>query len=101
MGFEFAIMKTLFIARVVLVFATSLPCSSSYRFPEAHKHAGESLTTSDVKWKDIPVLCYHNIRMDTKPGEYTISAERFKQHMKLLADSGYHAIRHNDSSNGI
>jgi peptidoglycan/xylan/chitin deacetylase (PgdA/CDA1 family) len=56
-------------------------------------------TVSFIPWKDIPVLCYHNIRDGARTGEYTISTERFKEHMKLLADSGYHAILPNQLYN--
>lgn len=47
--------------------------------------------------KQVPVLCYHQIR-DWKPTDsksskdYIIPTETFKQHIKMLADSGYHTI---------
>ena len=47
--------------------------------------------------KQVPVLCYHQIR-DWKPTDsksskdYIIPIETFKQHIKMLADSGYHTI---------
>lgn len=40
---------------------------------------------------EVPVLCYHRI-MDGKKGDYTVSPATFSAHMKILADSGYHAI---------
>lgn len=40
---------------------------------------------------EVPVLCYHRIA-EGKKGDYTVSQQTFSQHMKLLADSGYHAI---------
>ncbi len=47
--------------------------------------------------KQVPVLCYHQIR-DWKPGDsksakdYIIPVATFKEHLKMLADSGYHTI---------
>lgn len=40
---------------------------------------------------EVPVLCYHRIA-DGKKGDYTVSQNTFSEHMKLLADSGYHSI---------
>jgi peptidoglycan/xylan/chitin deacetylase (PgdA/CDA1 family) len=47
--------------------------------------------------KQVPILCYHQIR-DWRPKDsknakdYIIPVESFKQHIKMLADSGYHTI---------
>lgn len=47
--------------------------------------------------KQVPILCYHDIR-EWKPNEklsmkvYTVPVQRFKDQVKLLADSGYHSI---------
>ncbi|WP_410220610.1 polysaccharide deacetylase family protein [Pedobacter sp.] len=47
--------------------------------------------------KEVPVLCYHQIR-DWAPidgnraKDDIISPARFKEHIKMLADSGYHSI---------
>lgn len=40
---------------------------------------------------EVPILCYHRIS-DGKKGDYTVSLATFASHMKILADSGYHAI---------
>lgn len=40
---------------------------------------------------EVPVLCYHRIT-DERKGDYTVSKSTFSAHMKILADSGYHAI---------
>lgn len=40
----------------------------------------------------VPVLCYHHIFDGTPTNEYTVNAEKFKQQMKMLSDSGYHSI---------
>lgn len=47
--------------------------------------------------KEVPILCYHQIRdwkgTDSKSAkDYIIPIATFKDHMKMLADSGYHAI---------
>ena len=47
--------------------------------------------------REVPVLCYHQIRntlpTDSKRAhDDIISAEKFKEHIKMLADSGYHTI---------
>jgi len=47
--------------------------------------------------KEVPVLCYHHIRnwrkRDTKRDHNDIiSPLRFENHLKMLADSGYHSI---------
>lgn len=47
--------------------------------------------------KEVPVLCYHQIR-DWLPSDGKrakddiISPAKFKEHVKMLADSGYHSI---------
>ncbi len=47
--------------------------------------------------KEIPVLCYHQIRdwtgRDSKTAkDYIVPVELFKAQLKILADSGYHTI---------
>ena len=47
--------------------------------------------------KEVPVICYHQIRnniaSDSKRAHDDIIApDKFKEHMKMLADSGYHTI---------
>ncbi|HWZ14756.1 MAG TPA: polysaccharide deacetylase family protein [Mucilaginibacter sp.] len=47
--------------------------------------------------KQVPIVCYHQIRdwrpTDSKTSkDYIIPIAAFKQHMKMLADSGYHTI---------
>jgi peptidoglycan/xylan/chitin deacetylase (PgdA/CDA1 family) len=47
--------------------------------------------------KQVPILCYHDIR-EWKPNEklsmkvYTVPVQRFKDQIKLLADSGYQSV---------
>lgn len=47
--------------------------------------------------KEVPVLCYHNIKnISANDGEmtrlYTVTPANFAQQMKALSDEGYHAI---------
>jgi len=47
--------------------------------------------------KEVPVLCYHQIRnglpTDSKrANDDIISPDKFREHIKMLADSGYHTI---------
>jgi peptidoglycan/xylan/chitin deacetylase (PgdA/CDA1 family) len=47
--------------------------------------------------KEVPVLCYHQIRdwngSDSKSArDYIVPTQAFQQHIKMLADSGYHTV---------
>ena len=47
--------------------------------------------------KQVPIVCYHQIRdwkgTDSKGAkDYIVQIAAFKEHMKMLADSGYHTI---------
>jgi len=60
------------------------------------KEQGDVKTTPNTRAmiyakEEVPVLCYHRID-DGRKGDYTVSKETFAAHMKILADSGYHAI---------
>jgi peptidoglycan/xylan/chitin deacetylase (PgdA/CDA1 family) len=53
--------------------------------------------TAIMARKQVPIVCYHQIRdwrpTDSKTSkDYIIPIAAFKQHMKMLADSGYHTI---------
>ncbi len=47
--------------------------------------------------KQVPVVCWHQIR-DWRPkdsknaNDYIVQIAAFKEHIKMLADSGYHTI---------
>jgi len=47
--------------------------------------------------KQVPIVCYHQIR-DWRPKDsknakdYIVQIAAFKEHIKMLADSGYHTI---------
>lgn len=50
-----------------------------------------------ISRKQVPVLCYHQIRdwkgSDSKTAkDYIVPLATFDQHLKMLADSGYHTI---------
>jgi peptidoglycan/xylan/chitin deacetylase (PgdA/CDA1 family) len=54
-------------------------------------------STAVLARKQVPILCYHQIRdwrASDKPvdKDYIIPPATFKAHIKMLADSGYHAI---------
>ncbi|MDX5418222.1 MAG: polysaccharide deacetylase family protein [Hymenobacteraceae bacterium] len=47
--------------------------------------------------KQVPILCYHQVRAwrekDSKQAkDYIIPEERFREHIKMLADSGYQTV---------
>ncbi len=47
--------------------------------------------------REVPVLCYHQIRNTTagdskRAHDDIIAPDKFREHMKMLADSGYHSI---------
>lgn len=47
--------------------------------------------------EQVPILCYHDIRdwrpnYNTNMKVYTVPPQRFREQIKLLADSGYHSI---------
>ncbi len=51
--------------------------------------------------KEIPVLCYHNIRtlLDHHSPELTVTEETFDEQIKALHDGGYHTILPDDLYN--
>ncbi len=60
-------------------------------------HKGQADAKTILARKEVPVLCYHQIRdwkaSDSKRAhDDIIPPANFKQHMKMLADSGYHTI---------
>lgn len=77
--------------------------------PTSHTSATETALAKDspdqkpataaqiLSKKEVPVLCYHQIRdwqaSDGKRAkDDIISPAKFKEHIKMLADSGYHSI---------
>jgi peptidoglycan/xylan/chitin deacetylase (PgdA/CDA1 family) len=65
---------------------------------EANKKPGKLATTAEIiARKQVPILCYHQIRdwraKDSKTAkDYIVPIASFKEKIKMLADSGYHTI---------
>ena len=75
---------------------------------ETSGDVAKSTTIADaatiIARKEVPVLCYHQIRdwsaSDSKSSkDYIIPVNAFKEHIKMLADSGYHTILPNQYYN--
>jgi len=91
-----------------LLFLASCQSSNAKKVKTDTKVATEEIKIDSVPTKpadnktilarrEVPVLCYHQIRnniaSDSKRAHDDIIApDKFKQHMKMLADSGYHSI---------
>ncbi|MFD0794481.1 polysaccharide deacetylase family protein [Mucilaginibacter litoreus] len=71
--------------------------SDNTKSPEAKIAKGPIDKAAVMARKQVPVVCYHQIR-DWKPTDskgakdYIVQIAAFKEHMKMLADSGYHTI---------
>ena len=101
MVFHFHTMKCLYIILSVTVIfslesshpAVRISASPAENTQSQHiSSISKKMTAPSFFKKEIPVLCYHRISVDGKVGEYTISAERFREQIKLFADSGYHTV---------
>ena len=95
-------------AAATLLFLASCQSSNAKKVKTDTKVATEEIKIDSVHTKpadnktilarrEVPVLCYHQIRnniaSDSKRAHDDIIApDKFKQHMKMLADSGYHSI---------
>jgi len=94
---------------ILVLGSFSLACSGSKQkeitatanTPETVKKDSTNTKPADNKTilakREVPVLCYHQIRnniaSDSKRAHDDIIApDKFKEHMKMLADSGYHTI---------
>ncbi|QJD97486.1 polysaccharide deacetylase family protein [Mucilaginibacter robiniae] len=64
----------------------------------ATKPSGKKASNAEImQRKQVPVICYHQIRdwraTDSKSAkDYIVQIAAFKEHIKMLADSGYHTI---------
>lgn len=65
----------------------------------ASNHDGKkpAISATILSRKQVPILCYHQIRdwksTDSQSAkDYIIPVKTFKDHVKMLADSGYHSI---------
>lgn len=97
--------KQAFVWMAVCALGTTMSCQGK----PTDKSAGASATSpapavaapADNKAimarKQVPIVCYHQIR-DWKPTDsknakdYIVQVAAFKEHIKMLADSGYHTI---------
>jgi hypothetical protein len=74
--------------------------NGSSLLPEASSNVSAKLVADAatiLARKEVPVLCYHQIRDwnsgDSKSAkDIIVPVSLFKQHLKMLADSGYHTI---------
>jgi peptidoglycan/xylan/chitin deacetylase (PgdA/CDA1 family) len=98
-------MSKLLTALLPLCFLGAVSCQSK---PTDKTAAAETPTTKTatvstpnpaaiMARKQVPILCYHQIRdwrpTDSKTAkDYILPIAAFKEHMKMLADSGYHTI---------
>ncbi|RZK50233.1 MAG: polysaccharide deacetylase family protein [Pedobacter sp.] len=69
--------------------------------PSSNTSSYDAIKVADAKTilarKQVPILCYHQVRnwlaRDGKAGkDYIVEIENFKNHIKMLADSGYNTI---------
>lgn len=90
-----------------LLFASCQPSNAAKEKP-TEKTTAEVAKTDSVNTKpadaktilarrEVPVLCYHQIRNTTasdskRAHDDIIAPDKFREHMKMLADSGYHSI---------
>lgn len=94
-------MKSKFIISSLALFCLfSISCSKSAS--KANAKEGASPDSSTVKQiantpaqimakPQVPIICYHRIE-NGRNDEYTVSPASFNNHIKTLADSGFHSI---------
>jgi peptidoglycan/xylan/chitin deacetylase (PgdA/CDA1 family) len=99
--------KHAFVWLTVCALGTTMSCQSK----PSDKSAGTPATSAEppatsakpvdktaiMARKQVPVVCYHQIRdwkaTDSKNAkDYIVQIAAFKEHIKMLADSGYHTI---------
>nr|MBC7611977.1 polysaccharide deacetylase family protein [Pseudopedobacter sp.] len=66
--------------------------------PTSHNGKKIANAATILARKQVPILCYHQIRdwrsKDSQSAkDYIIPVKTFKEHIKMLADSGYHSIQ--------
>ncbi|SDH65501.1 Peptidoglycan/xylan/chitin deacetylase, PgdA/CDA1 family [Pedobacter terrae] len=95
-------------AAVSTLLLSSCQSSKASKKKETVANATEKVKTDSINTKpadnktilarrEVPVLCYHQIRnniaSDSKRAHDDIIApDKFREHMKMLADNGYHSI---------
>jgi len=77
---------------------TAVQIDSSAKTPSVTDSVIKANTAVEIlAKKEVPVLCYHQIREwlpsdGNRAKDDIIAPARFKEHVKMLADSGYHSI---------
>ncbi|WP_461787772.1 polysaccharide deacetylase family protein [Pedobacter sp.] len=77
---------------------TAVHVDSSAKTPSVTDSVIKANTAVEIlAKKEVPVLCYHQIREwlssdGNRAKDDIIAPARFKEHVKMLADSGYHSI---------
>jgi len=76
-------------------------CVITFLQCDPKKNSDKHLTKQSQPGKEIPVLCYHNIRtsLDHHSPELTVTEKTFDDQIKSLYDSGYHTILPDDLYN--
>ena len=90
------------IAAVLLFFTAIafLACNNTSIKQSEHQTATRKPTATApeiLAKKQVPILCYHQIRAwraddSESTKDYVVAPETFKEHIKMLADSGYTSI---------
>jgi peptidoglycan/xylan/chitin deacetylase (PgdA/CDA1 family) len=76
---------------------TAVAATASAEVPATAASGKPADNAAIMARKQVPVVCYHQIR-DWKPTDskgakdYIVQIAAFKEHIKMLADSGYHTI---------
>ena len=77
---------------------TAVHIDSSVKTPSVKDSVIKANTAVEIiAKKEVPVLCYHQIREwlpsdGNRAKDDIIAPTKFKEHVKMLADSGYHSI---------
>lgn len=77
---------------------TAVLIDSSAKTPTVKDSVVKENTAAEIlAKKEVPVLCYHQIREwlpndGSRAKDDIIAPAKFKEHVKMLADSGYHSI---------
>src|ERR1700759_2820682 len=85
------------ITSAILAFGLLFSLTASASIPADFVYLPQGNNAAIMGKKQVPILCYHQIRdwraTDKKVDkDYIIPVAAFKEHMKMLADEGYHTI---------
>ena len=93
-------MKILLLCCIVTFFActsSEIPAEPKVIAPPPVVIPVAADAASILSKKEVPILCYHQIRahtpeMSRTTRDYVVTEENFRAQMKFLSDSGYHSI---------